>query len=273
MIGNDVSAMSTRRAARTVLVVVLLVAGSAAGTAASVVFAAQPAGPFLTVTVTSSRMSLSAREAPLADVLAAIGRQAGVTMVLRGDLNFPVTETLVNVPVDEGIRRLSRWQSVVLIYGRSTDSVTRPVLSEVWVTSSHPALAGADPGSNRAVARRVSSDDVRAPARPPTEPERWAQTLIAFNSANAETRREQIEALVRAQGESAVVAALRDAATRDPAPRVRRAAIQLLASMGSPAALDAVRATLTDPDPGVRSEARTALRRQSGSRPNDGSGS
>jgi hypothetical protein len=87
VIEKGVSAMSTRRAACAVFVVVFLVVGSADAIAAPGALAAQPKGPVLNLTVTSSRISLTARETPLADVLAAIGRQAGVKMVLRGDLN------------------------------------------------------------------------------------------------------------------------------------------------------------------------------------------
>jgi len=263
--------MSTLRAFRTVSVVVLLVIGSAVGTAASVAFAAQSKVPVLSLTVTSSRISLSARETPLADVLAAIGRQAGVKMVLGGDLNTPVTETLVNVPLDEAIQRLSRWHSIVLIYEGSTDGVGGPVLTEAWVARPFSDVAGASPGSAEPKAQDKSGNNALAGARLPAEWERWARTLIAFKDANPETRSQQIEALVRAQGEHAIIAALGAVATRDAAPRVRRAAIQVLAAMGSPDALAAVQATLGDAHPGVRSEARTALRRQSRARSSEGS--
>lgn len=263
--------MSTRRAARAVCVVVLLVIAGAGATAIPGALAAQPNGPVLNLTVTSSRISLTAREMPLSDVLAAISRQAGVRMVLRGDLNASVTETLVNVPLDDAIQRLSRWHSVVLIYDPSTESVEGSALTEAWVTSSYPGRAGANPGRAQPAAPGVSPNDARTEAHQPTEPERWARTLIAFKDADPATRSEQIEALVGAQGEHAIVAALREMATRDPAPRTRRAAIQVLASMGSPDALAAVQAGLADAHRIVRSEARTVLRQQSGARPSNGS--
>jgi Fe2+ transport system protein FeoA len=60
-----------------VFVVGLVVIGVAPGASPSVVFAAPPNGQVLNVKITSSRVSLTAREAALAEVLAAIGRQAG----------------------------------------------------------------------------------------------------------------------------------------------------------------------------------------------------
>jgi HEAT repeats len=270
VIEKGVSAMSTRRAARAVFVVVLLVIGSAVGTAASVAFAAQPKGPVLDVTVTSSRISLTARETPLADVLAAIGRQAGVKMVLRGDLNTSVTETLVNLPVGDAIQRLSRWHSVVLIYDRSIDSVDGPVLTEVWVTSSSSRPWSTNPDSTKPEARGIQSNQA-TDGRQQASQARNPELTIALKHGASESRKQIIEALVRERGGYAVVEILREAATRDPDPRVRRGAIQVLASLDSPDAVDAVRATLRDAHPGVRYEADMALRRQRRARSSDGS--
>ncbi len=87
-----------------VFAVGLVVIGGAAGASPSVVFAAQPNGQVLNVTVTSSRVSLTVREAPLAEVLAAVARQAGVKTVLSGNFDTSVTETLVKV-IDEELSR------------------------------------------------------------------------------------------------------------------------------------------------------------------------
>jgi hypothetical protein len=167
-----------------------------------------------------------------------------------------VTATFASVPLDDAIQRLSRWHSVVLIYKGSTEGVGAPVLTEAWVTRSSPDLAKANPRGLEPPARDTSRD-ARADARLPAEWEQAAKALIAFKDANPETRSQQIEALVRAQGEDAIVAALREVATRNPDPRVRRSAIQVLGSMGSPQALAAVQATLSDANASVRSEALT----------------
>jgi hypothetical protein len=264
---NGGNAMLLRPATGTAVALALLAMSSTAGPYASVVFAAQPRGQVLDVTVDASRVSLVAREAPLGDVLAAIGRQAGVKVVLRDALSTSVTATLVNVPLEEAIQRLTRWHSIVMIYDRSTRA-EGSALSEVWVKSPYPAA----PGLSAVPAGPVAA----APAReeptktgPQTEPERWAQALLASKDTGPEIQRQQLEALVLAHGEPAIVAALRQVATRDPAPRARRAAIQVLGSMGSLDAIEAIRATLADAHPGVRSEAQTALRRQRRARAGD----
>jgi len=66
---------------------------------------------------------------------------------------------------------------------------------------------------------------------------------------------------VQERGDYAVVQILRQAATRDPNPLLRRGAIQALMSLKSPDAIEAIQASVQDEHPGVRGEAETALRR------------
>ena len=226
---------------------------------------APPSGPTLSVTVTSSRLNLTARDARLGDVLLAIGQQSGVKLVLGGSLDTPITETLVNVPLDVAIQRLSRWHAVVLIYEGPDRSVGAPALIEAWVTGPHPSISTPMPAAAGPAHRDPTPNTRAATAAAPRlseESERWTRTLIAFKDANAETRTQQIDDLVKAHGEQAIVAALREVATRDPAPRARRSAVRVLASIEGPGARAALEATLNDSNPGVRSEARAALRRQ-----------
>src|SRR5215470_16681089 len=129
-----------------VAIVSLLIDGGGAGAAGQT---ASTASQVLEVTATPSHVNVMARETPLADVLNAIGQQAGVKIVLRSELNTPVTATLDNVPLDEAIRRLSRWHSVVLIYDPSARGPEDAALKEVWVMSA-PADSrgrGGNPGA------------------------------------------------------------------------------------------------------------------------------
>jgi hypothetical protein len=143
MIQNDDTATCATPADVTTFAVALLGMSSAEGTFVSVAFAAQPRGEILDVTVKSGRVSLDARGAALADVLAAMGRQAGVKVVLRDALTTLVTARLVNVPLEEAFSRLGRWHSIAFIYDRSTESADRPALSELWVSCLDHDWAGA----------------------------------------------------------------------------------------------------------------------------------
>jgi HEAT repeats len=248
---------------------------------------ASPPGQVLEVTATTSHVSLTARETPLADVLKAIGQQAGVKIVLRSELNTPVTATLDNVPLDEAIRRLSRWHSVVLIYDPSARGADDAALKEVWVMSAPADSRSISPGTNRrASLDTVQSDDARRQGRAlpvadgreqaspvvqlatPLEPPHASNPPSQANDTPlaAALRREltdsgtAIDTLVRKWGADGAVKILREAATRDPDDEIRRGAIKALASLGSRDAVEAIRGTLRDPHAGVRRDAIMALR-------------
>jgi hypothetical protein len=270
VIGKGESAMSARRAARSTFVLFLLVIAGAAGTAASGAFAAQRTGPILELSATSSRISLSARDVPLADVLTAIGRQAGVRMVLRGKLDIPVTETLVDVPIDEGIQRLTRWQSVVLVYDEPVDASEDVDLIEVWVAG---ATSGPDEPEGRA--RGVRSDD-RGADTPPSVGRRRIGARAHENGSTAAgilrdtatrdpsptVRRSALQTRARESGADRVNG-LREAAIWDPEPHLRRLAIRRLASTKGAEAGDTLLGLLNDPDPQIRAAATSAFARWS----------
>ena len=258
MTGRGVPAVSARRVARSTFVF-LLVIGSAAGAGASGAIAAEPTGPVLEVIATSSHISLSARDVPLADVLAAIGREAGVRMVLHGELDTPVTASLIDVPVDEAIRRLSRWYSVLLIYGAAEDVRDGDVgLKEAWVMSakSRPhdvGIGGSLYDAPRPAAREGDRGGVAGAS---------TKNLLekATKDPSPGVRQTALQRLARQPGVEAVNA-LRDAAIRDPEAFVRRVAIRALAGIRRAEAGDALQFMLDDADPDIREAASRALRR------------
>lgn len=252
-------------------VVALLMDGSDAGAAGPTTF---PPDQVLEVTATPSHVSLTARETPLADVLKAIGQQAGVKIVLRSELNTPVTATLDNMPLDEAIRRLSRWHSVVLIYDPSAGGADDAALKEVWVMSApaDPRGRGGNPGA-------VPSEDARrqgnvqappvarlaTPPEPPpanNPPSQGSDTPLAaaLRRGLTDSGTQAIDTLVRKWGADGAVKILGEAATRDPDDEIRRGAIKALVSLGSRDAVEAIRGTLRDPHAGVRRDAIMALR-------------
>jgi hypothetical protein len=219
----------------------------------------------LEIAATSAGMTVNVHEVPLADVLEAIGRHAGILIVLGGTLDTLVSETLIDIPLDQGIRRLSRGHSVVFIYAGASAAANDAALSEVWVMSASSASGSRDPYSVTPRAGAGPRDDGRgADTRGrSTASERPVQLTRALKFGTLETRLRLIEAVVRERGEHAAIDVLRDAATHDADPRIRMGAIQVLTFMPSRDAVEAIRATLGDRHAGVRAEALSALRQLS----------
>jgi hypothetical protein len=187
-----------------------------------------------------------------------------------------VTDVFANLAVDQGVRRLSRWNSMVLIYEGSSEQPSGAILTELWVSGSPSGtpIRNATGVGNSDGPKLVSAEATWTPAiRRQQEPDLRPPGLTnAIRFGPSDSRSQIVQALVRERGEYAVVGILREAATQDPDPRIRRGAIQILASLNDPSAVDAVQATLHDPHSGVRYEAEMALRRLRRERSNNSSG-
>jgi hypothetical protein len=70
-----------------------------------------------TVTIDDGKLSVSLREARLHDVMEAIARQSGIQITLVGQAaQATLTESFSGLPLEDGLRRLLRGKSYVLMY-------------------------------------------------------------------------------------------------------------------------------------------------------------
>lgn len=128
--------------------------------------AAQPnAVSSIEVEFEEGRLTLSVRDTPLAEVLQAIGEKAGIAIEIHGDLAAPITESLTNVPLEEGIRQLLRDRSFAIKYAPSVNGLDERQLSDNWprlVTDDHKKTL--DSGPHRRWFLQVSSSPKQSDA-------------------------------------------------------------------------------------------------------------
>ncbi len=104
--------------------------------------------PPLSVTLEADRLSMSVREAVLADVLAEVARASGVAIAidaaLRAELDQErVTVAMDRVPLEDAVRRLLGGRDAMFLYGRDG-------LAEVRVYGAGPGREGAGSAVGRA---------------------------------------------------------------------------------------------------------------------------
>ena len=222
------------------------------------------------VRVNGGDVTVDVHDAPLAQVLRAIGEQAGIEVTIFGDLSTPVTQDFAAVPLEEGIRRLTRGHSLAVTYADDESSGSR-VLRGIWVMS-NPSTAVAAEASNDAPEVGASH------GRGPEDDSGWIGgiqalaeeadrggaaavrrlTNLGASEPSAVVREQAVAALGRLAGaeiEPALTAALADA---DASVRVR--AVRGLRGTGTETAVASLaRASTDDADPQVRLAALSAL--------------
>ena len=219
-----------------------ILAAAIVGTAIGV--AAEPKATGFHVSVKSGRLTVEANNARLADVLKSIEEKAAVGFVLPDGLDSTVTESFADVTLDDGLRRLLRGYSLVLIYDPVPASLDRSALSAVWIAggagTGRSASAADVPGRDaRSLEARPSTSVVDGPGRDARSLEaRHSTSVVAQNpelrkalaSNSAARTRRFVEDLVREQGAEAAVRLLQEA-SRDVDPSVRRGTIRGLRTL------------------------------------------
>jgi HEAT repeat protein len=235
------------------------------------------------------RLSVAFEQTPLAEALKAIAEQAGLRLRLRGDFLTPVTMSLVNIPLDEAIKRLTRGNSVCLFY-EAAGRAGSATLAAVWVFERPPSRTDerARPfglRDVRALARRgdtaaiTALGDLVLHARDPVvrghaaftlgslapgHPSALAALTAALYDRAQNVRRQALRAITRLEGERAL-SLVRGLALGDEDRDVRCEATRALAAFRSPEARRALEAAYKDHDPSVQREAARGLARWRGS--------
>jgi hypothetical protein len=242
------------------------------------------------VTVREGRLSVNLRDAPLADVFRLIGQEAGLRVHLDGQFRTTITTTFTGLPLESGIRRLTRGHSSSFAYGPPPHPGRTGHLTEIWIIESSPGVASTAPAHLRARATRLASvarlgqrrddgavTDLRRILGEDPDPvvrTRAAMALsrpgdaratpaltAALGDQHPSVRIQAVHGLRRVEGEGAAEALGRVLLT-DPDPSVRRAAAWTLAALRSAAAGSALRTAMSvDGDASVRQAAATAFRR------------
>ncbi len=207
-------------------------------------------------------LTVNLRDAPLADVLLAIGEQAGFRVLVRGNAKTTVTRSFSDVPLAKGVQRLlvhaSSWLMTrdgdaleeVRLYGWIGSPVVKSRTAQAAL-----AVSLTDDHDTRLFVKKIVLDKVKG--------ERSLVALaLAAEDEDSSVRRWAIHGLGMISGEQAVWT-VGVALLEDPDPSIRRSAARTLATMRNDAGMDFLYAAELDHDPGVRQAVEAALSRLS----------
>jgi hypothetical protein len=201
-------------------------------------------------------------------------------MSLAGDLNDPVTQSFRQLPLDEGIRRLTRGHSLTLVYTQSR-GLAPPALATVHVYPGPWNRAGRRAARLRALATLTDRGGLPAIGglasmlRGDHDPVVRSQAAVALGRLGGPRAVAALGAAlddptpsVRCHAVTALLGVQREAATRtlrgvlegDPDATIRRTAARALGSLRVASARRALVAAGSDPDESVRQEVARILK-------------
>ena len=225
--------MRTRLLAAVLPVAVVLLATRAVGATEPSSSEASPGE--IELEVVAGLLTLEARDAPLADVVRAIGERVGFETILDGDLSAPVTTSFAEVPVGDALNRLLGDLNRAIVYG------------------------GAAAGGEEAVIVRLS---VFGPGRALPEHAAGAVAsgvLDALKHGDDGTRAQAALRLANSAPTEEVLAALGETLRGDEDAWVRSRAAAALGSLRDARAVPALEVALADENASVAIQAIQAL--------------
>ncbi len=204
-------------------------------------------------------LTVNLRDAPLADVLLAIGEQAAFRVLVRGDAKTTVTRSFSDVPLAKGVQRLLGHASSWLM-SHDGDALVKVHL---YIGTGSPVVTSRTAQAALAVSLTDDHDTrlqfVKKIARQPHAPATEGLILLVTGDRDPLIRRIAAIALGKVKGERSLLALAR-AVEEDEDSSVRRWAIQGLGMIGGEQAVRTVGgALLEDPDPSIRQSAARTL--------------
>ena len=209
------------------------------------------------ITVHSGMISVHVKEAPLGEILKAIGDQTGIMFIVMEEMaveEVRVSEEFSDLYLEEGVTRLLKGLNYSLMRDQETGALKEVVIlgigteGETSVDSLSPAESEADEESSENPGYEEAGDQVTQAvneALTAKEPGEQVESLLKLNdmqhagtvdvltpilqSEHAEVREATLEAMRWGRVEDApTLAEVRRLAAEDSDPNVRRAALEVL---------------------------------------------
>lgn len=217
--------------------------------------------PSMVISLHGDRLTATLRQAPVGVVLAELARQTGIHVHVEGAAAIEtVSAEFMNLPLEEGIKRILQGKNYALTYTEEThDKLGGAKIVAVLVLAASTESISTSPSSEVATGsdpRLGTSEGVQGSAI--GDRSALASLLSATHDADPRVRRTAVKSLGDLGNESAVDA-LGQLLINDSDKKVRRAATDALAEIGSPQALRALGRALKDQDLVVQRNAAEAI--------------
>ncbi len=203
-------------------------------------------------------VTIEARDAPLSEIVRAIGDHAGFEIILMDDIDIPLSASFQDLSVEDALERLLQDADWVVTYGLPEQGTTNRVITRLLVFESTGAavdavLDAASPAEPGAAAGSLADDAGSAMSDDPEQPDENERARIMLGLANSGATPE-------------VLATLTQALQGDDSAWVRGRAATALGFLQDEHAVSDLAWALGDENASVRMQAVQALGRIGGDR-------
>ncbi len=194
-----------------------------------------------------SNVTAEIRNTPLQSVLDELSAWSGVVFEVESQENPKVSVNFYRMPVESAVQRLVANDNSIAYYGKDESGQSRLTFVRIMARTPRPSPP---------VLRYIGTGTVSKRSDEVVDTPEQALTVLA-GSANLVAREKAVEVLIETKSSAAVIAL--KAVLDDPAPEIRVAAIDGLASLDARDALPQILLALKDAHPGVRQSAVLAV--------------
>ena len=187
-----------------------------------------------TVEFRDGRLSVSAKNISIPDLMQLVGAEADFDVVAYGDLSDHTGSWLFpDLPLAEAIRKLLRDTNTIITYSPASHANAEPLISRIYLL-----------GSSSAKVNPIRIQTVKP----------GLDSQLRLDQAQADDVQSRIAAIDRSEGltDEITLENLVFALQHDPDPEVRLRAITALEGIGGAAAVSALEAGMGDTDTAVR---------------------
>lgn len=153
---------------------------------------------FIEINIQDNLISADLIEAPLEDILLAIGKQAGFKPHLSGDLSERLTLTFTDIPLEKGLKRLVGKHSLSLLYNQPQSSTPETQngdkeIAEIWVISRTGSSSGMRTVPEQVSIAPENPDEIPAGQEPSLSPPTTEQDMVQPDALPAEEKDDSAE--------------------------------------------------------------------------------
>jgi hypothetical protein len=228
--------------------------------------AEMPAETTLEIAHRDGILTVVAIDARLSEVLEEIGRQSRINISLRGTFDERITQTIIDAPVTDVVRRIVTDGTFVVIHDQTGEGEPAGRIRAIWMYRRDFGQASSVVIARKSLRATPESSSALPSGSESMEAEGEVRRQVNELSELSESERLAMVRQIALRDDSAAIAMLGEILETDRSGVVRREAVKALRNVGDESAVASLERGLGDPQVGIRMDVVDAIGSTGGDR-------